>query len=80
MDELLEQAETIVAAIRAQNWKNGGCLSVDLPEAIAAVQQLVRAAYSTGKLDGVRESGERMLKTYDAAMAREHGPDLNRER
>ena len=80
MDELLEQAETIVAAIRSQNWKNGGCLSVDSPEAVAAVQQLVRTAYSAGKVEGCRESGERMLETYDAAMAREHGPDLNRNR
>ena len=80
MDELLEQAETIVSAIRTQNWKNGGCLSVDVPEAIAAVQQLVRTAYSAGRVDGARETGELMLETYDAAMAREHGPDLNRNR
>lgn len=80
MDELLEQADTIVHAIRSQNWKNGGCLSVDTPEAVEVVQQLVRTAYSAGKVEGVRESGERMLEIYDSAMAREHGPDLNRER
>ena len=69
MEELLEQAETIVAAIRSQNWKNGGCLSIDHPEAVAAVQQLVRTAYSAGQVDGARGMGDSMLETFDNAMA-----------
>lgn len=70
MDELLEQADTIVHAIRSQNWKNGGCLSIDTPEAVEAVQQLVRTAYSAGQADGVRQSGESMLRAFDTASAR----------
>lgn len=70
IDELLEQTETIVDAIQSQNWKMGGCLSVDRPEAIAVVQQLVRTAYSAGKSDGTREHGEMLLRTFDEAMTK----------
>lgn len=64
MDDLLEQAETIVSAIRSQNWKNGGCLSIDSPEAVAAVQQLVRTAYSAGKIDGAMQWQRLLSITY----------------
>ena len=73
MDDLLEQAEQIVDLIQSQNWKNGGCLSVDRPDAIAVVQQLIRTAYSAGQSSGAAEVGERMLATFDAikpALAR----------
>lgn len=62
MDELIEQAKTIVDVIRRQNWKNGGCLSIDTDEAVAVVEQLVRTAYSAGKVDGVKECGERIIR------------------
>lgn len=67
-DDLMKQVPTIVDLIRSQNWKNGGCLTVDRPEAITVIENLVSAAYSAGSLDGTRAAGERMLATFDAAI------------
>ena len=69
MDDLLEQAEQIVDLIRSQNWKNGGCLSVDRPDAIAVVQQIVRTAYSAGQSDAAQTVSTNMLAALDAANA-----------
>ena len=67
--DFTEQAEEIVTLIRSQNWKNGGALSVDHPDAVSIVAQAMKAAYSQGALDGTVESGERMLRTFDEALA-----------
>jgi hypothetical protein len=63
-DEFIESATTIVNAIRSQNWKNGGVHVIDQDEAIEAVMQLARAAYSKGALDGTRE----LAQTIDTAF------------
>lgn len=62
-----EQAEQIVTLIRSQNWKNGGVLSVDHPEAVALVAQALATAYSGGQVDACQETGERMLQAFDTA-------------
>jgi hypothetical protein len=70
MDELLELTKQVVDAIRKQSWKNGGCLVIDVDEALASVNGLVTSAYSLGSLDGTRESGERALKIFDEVTAK----------
>ena len=66
-DEMTEQAEQIVTLIRSQNWKNGGVLSIDRGEAIAAVIQAMKAAYSKGLLDAARHTSKIMMQAFDAA-------------
>lgn len=66
MDELIAQAKQIMTLIRSQNWKNGGCLSVDHDEAVAVVTQALKTAYSTGLVDATAHTGKMMMQTFDA--------------
>lgn len=69
MDELIEQAEQIVDLIRKQNWASSGLLVVNREDAIAAVDQLVRTAYSKGATDATAQTGKSMLAAFDAVSA-----------
>lgn len=68
MADFSEQAEQIVDLIRSQNWKNGGVLSFDRPEAISVVEQAMRAAYTQGIAEAAQSTGERMLRAFDAVV------------
>lgn len=64
----LETAEQLVDMIRAQNWKNGGVLSVDRDEAIELVAQALRVAHAAGAVAATKSTGESMIAAFDAAM------------
>jgi hypothetical protein len=64
--ELEAQAEVVVSLIRSQNWKSGGCLTVDDDDAVAAVTQLMRAAFSAGMLAGIERAGKNIVAALDA--------------
>jgi hypothetical protein len=72
MSDFESDAEQAVDVIRMQNWKNGGTLSVDRPDAVKLFAQYLRTAYSAGVADGARETGDRMLATFDEISAK-HG-------
>lgn len=54
-----KQAEQIVTLIRSQD--------VDHGESVALVAQALAMAHSAGALDAAKETGDRMLRTFDAA-------------
>ncbi len=66
MADFTEQAEQIVDLIRSQNWKNGGVLSIDRPDAISLVDQALRTAYTLGSSEGGTTMADSMLKAFDA--------------
>lgn len=68
--DMEEHVAEVVRLIRSQNWKNGGCLSVDSDEAEAVVLQLVQAGYSKGLVDATKQTSESMLRAFDEANAR----------
>lgn len=55
-----ETAAQLVAVVRLQNWKNGGCLTVDVPEAIALVVANLKLSFTKGDHNGAMRY-ERML-------------------
>lgn len=65
MDELIEQAEVIVKLIRSQNWKNGGVLTVDHDDAVAAVVQSMKTAYQQGLLDAFDAATDKIRMPRD---------------
>lgn len=65
MDDFTEQSEEIVTLIRSQNWKNGGVLAIDHCEAVALVNQAMRAAYTKGAAESAKETGDSMLRAFD---------------
>lgn len=71
MTDFESDAEQAVDIIRMQNWKNGGTLSVDRPDAVKLIAQYLRAAYSAGVVEGARETGDKMLATMDEASAKQ---------
>lgn len=56
-------AHDIVALIRQQNWKNGGCLLVEHDEAVALVEQYAAVVASGAVAKATAEA-------YDACIAK----------
>lgn len=70
MSNEIETATQIVDLVRAQNWKNGGVLSIDRDEAIGLVAQALRASFTEGCTAGARSTGDSMLRAFDAVAGR----------
>lgn len=51
-DDVIETAREIAAAVREQNWKNGGCLTMDIDDAERVIAGAIMAERARGATHG----------------------------